>query len=280
MVNYLRNFKILFAREMRVNYPTKLAVGSHFFAELVTILLYWYTAKALTPKMEFKGQVGDDYFVYIILGELVLLLPATLLYSFTKSLKQLIQSQSLDYLSVQPYSRSFFLFNLGMQGLLVRGLQFFVTIFLLYGFFDFGLPLTKLAAISAMILISIPMFIGLGLLAASIVLYFGRGERVIIMASNISYIVAGVYFPVSVFPKYFATAVDWLSPFNILLNSVRLIQLQPQINFFAASQNIIVMICLGSFLLVLGMLVLENAFNSLNRRTKPLLLVGYSCKLI
>ncbi len=271
MPNFLKKYKLLFLKEFRELYPTRSAIFTQILGEMGTILLYWFTAKAISPKLEFTEKMGNDYFSYVMLGELTLLIPATLLYHYTKTIKTLFRDDVLDYLNTQPYNKTLFLLESVFPVTLLKGVQMTVTLILLYLFFNFKFPLTQIPILIIAIITSLPAFIGLGLIASAIILRWGRGERVIIMISNSAYILAGVYFPTDVFPKSFTLIIDWVSPFNNLLKSIRKLN-TPDYNFILLIQDLSQMFFSGIILFIVGYLIMELSFKRVIHRKKSLLI--------
>ena len=271
MLSSRSKYQLFFIKEFRDLYPVKTSMLTHALGELATILLYWYTAKALAPKLEFSGEMGGDYFSYIMLGELTLLIPATLLYHYTKAIKEMSRDHITSYLVTQSYNKTVFLLESVSSVFILRGIQLSLTMITIHLFFNFSFPLNQLLAFGIAIAVSLPSFVGLGLVAASIVLRWGRGERVIIMLSNSAYILAGVYFPTDVFPKYLGTLLDIISPFNLLLGVVRKIN-QQTYEVFDLLSSLGIIFLNSCILFLLGYLAMEYSFKKVIHRKKPLLI--------
>ena len=72
-----------------------------------------------------------------------------------------------------------------------------ITLLIAVFIFSFKMPAFSFPKVICLQIISLPLFIGLGLIAASILLRFSRGETVIGQISNMGIIFAGLYFPIA-----------------------------------------------------------------------------------
>lgn len=270
MENLKSKYSIFFKRDFFNTYPNRWALISHAITGLITISLYWYTAQAVAPKLEFERQIGSDYFLFVILGELALLIPATLLYNYVRIIKEMHASGGLNEFIVQPINKVRFLIEAGISGVLFRMINIFAILLTLKFIFKSEVSVDPLLTSFALVFVSLPAFIGLGLLAAALVLTFGRGEKSVIMLSNAAYILGGVYFPTQVFPSWFRETLNYVSPFNILLNGVRGVFAQnPEFTFIG---TVAPLLTIGLIFFVMGYIVLQGAFYYFNRRQKPLII--------
>jgi ABC-type polysaccharide/polyol phosphate export permease len=66
-----------------------------------------------------------------------------------------------------------------------------------------------------------PLFMGLGIIATSLFVFFGKGAGFVGAIAGLLNVVAGVYFPTSVFPEPLHKFLSVFSPFNLLLDETR-----------------------------------------------------------
>ena len=88
-------------------------------------------------------------------------------------------------------------------------------------FFALGHPLALVIAL----LLSLVAFSGLGLLSASFILAFKRGNPVVWVVGSLSTLLAGVYYPLELLPGYLRAAAE-LFPLTHSLRALRFIILQ------------------------------------------------------
>ena len=119
--------------------------------------------------------------------------------------------------------------------------------------------------------VHVPIFLSLGFFAASIVLYFGRGEKVIQLIVSASYVLAGVYFPPDVFPKVIKEVFSY-SPFNTLIQSSRE-TLTGQATDLGLSFKLLISLVIGVTLLILSFKLFCYLITHVDRKTnhRPLM---------
>ncbi|MBT4761628.1 MAG: hypothetical protein HOO06_08035 [Bdellovibrionaceae bacterium] len=210
-----------FLKELKNNFFSKWSYLTFILADLGSLFVYFYTAKAFIPKSDFSAQVGGDYFSFIVLGELTLLIPVTLLSLYSQQIKQCYFNGTLDLLRVSGRGIEKNIISLATPKLLIVLVKIIITFLFAILLFDFHMPLKVSFGFLVLQLISLPCFLGIGLAAAAVVIYFGRGDKALVVASNFLTVLAGVYFPLTVFSENIQSILVNFSPFGLLLNTVR-----------------------------------------------------------
>ena len=70
-------------------------------------------------------------------------------------------------------------------------------------------------------LLFLPVFLGLGLLATALTVFFGRGVQALSHLGVAVAVAAGAYFPVTLFPPVLQKTLTWVSPFTLFLQGIR-----------------------------------------------------------
>jgi ABC-2 type transport system permease protein len=101
--------------------------------------------------------------------------------------------------------------------------SFHVMIYILVGFFLFDLEIAKanLLSVFVIFMISIAAFIALGVMFASVILVFKRGESAMNAIGGLLLLLGGMLFPPEVFPG-FVGKLSVLSPFTYSLHGLRM----------------------------------------------------------
>jgi ABC-type polysaccharide/polyol phosphate export permease len=200
-----------------------------FFSTLVGVTVYWFTSQALHLTENFIG-LNQDYFTYLLIGELILMLPLSLIESPARAIQYLNQEKMLEYFLTRPNP-----FRALIEMALTRSLIGILNIIfiVLIAKFVFGWTLlgSTIFLIVSMSFISFPLFLGIGIIFGSIILYYKRGYSIISQFSYLCSIIAGAYFPTQVFSEKWRMALSNLSPFNALLENLRLFVSGAKINF-------------------------------------------------
>ena len=217
----LRAWGYLVLRDLRESYPNVSSVFGEAFLLLLSLVIYGYTAKAFGNSLEQKLPATDTYFTFILIGETALFIPFILFEGPIRVIRSAIAEDTWDQFVIHPQ---------GIQvPVLLQSLAYIprqvykITLTFVFAalFFSWQLTLSKLLILFFGIFISLPIFLGMGLIAAALLIYFGRGASPISYLSSISSILAGAYFPLAVFPKELQEVVGALFPFTIVLQGIR-----------------------------------------------------------
>ncbi|MEQ1876251.1 MAG: ABC transporter permease [Bdellovibrionia bacterium] len=262
------HLKLCIVNEFRDRYPGRLGPLGQLASELTLLTVYWFTAKAFQPTLTGVG----DYFSFIVVGELALALPNFLILGHSRAIRVLSQEGTLEPILVSPGRFSFKLTSVVLAGLLFEIARVLAVSAIAYFVFEVNLNHSLWPA-AFVLAFSLPMFAGLGLLSAAVVLHFGRGERVLAAGVTAAAVLSGAYFPSEVLPQSVSQAMQFLSPFTLLIEGIR-----GAVNEGWASAKLISSI---GFFIGGGFLTLPFAHFFLNavahrydRRLKPLLFRG------
>jgi ABC-type uncharacterized transport system permease subunit len=187
---------------------------------LATFLLLatlWFTSKAYSPVA--LNQV--DYFEYLLIGELVLHLPFSLLYQGLRLMKRIGLSNTADQLIVANRS----ILKMASSFLGVYFLKNCVRLILLFVlaslFFKAPFSLEQIPIYFLIVLLSSIPFVMLSLSLGSIVLFWGRGENIWGQVSSWMSFLSGAYFPLSIFPQWLQELLPFINPFALYLEMSR-----------------------------------------------------------
>ena len=235
-----------------------------------TLLFYWYFSKSIVAAPGLDSEMSEGYFVYILVGELSLLWPGVLLANPSRVVKQLYYKRALENLIVLKGKAAGLLVKMSLTQVILQSLKYIIYLIALL-FFSQQINVLYLVSFFIIQLIYVPLFLSLSLLAACIVVMYGRGEKIIQLFVSASYVLAGVYFPTDVFPHSFAVLVDFISPFNALLHGVRQMTAS-HYNVSIFLRDLGPTLLRGLVLFLVGYAIMEHSFKRVNRRKKPLLI--------
>lgn len=259
----LKAIALLIRLDLRDRYSSLWALIGETLAVAAGLLIYSYTAKAFAPAL---GTQSSDYFSFILVGELVMLVPLQLLENMTRNVRQLAAQGTIDPILMLPSRPQVAPVLLSMMTLPRDVARILLTLTL--ACFVFGMPISlKGAMIAALLqLMAIPAFIGFSMLACAALLCLGRGYGMLTYLTAGGAVIAGAYFPTTVLPELLQD-VGQYSPLNVLLESSRLaLSGKP-----GASQCAWALAKWGLLSLPLGYLCFGFSLNYLKRRGEPLL---------
>lgn len=209
----------LFSHELRLFFPRWFSPFVQAIIVLSSLIFYWYFSKSIMAAPSFEGEMPEGYFIYIIVGELSLLWPGILLANSSRVIKQFYYKRALDNLLVLKEKASGLLIKMSLSQMLLQSIKY-ILYFAAAFYFSQYINIGSVTNFLLLQLVYVPLFLGLGLLAGCIVVYFGRGEKIIQLFVSASYVLAGVYFPSTVFPKFVQDIFKY-SPFNDLIQLSR-----------------------------------------------------------
>lgn len=197
----MRTLWAFFRRDATIHTSYKLGFVMDLLGVFFTAATYYYVAKmfgaAATP---FLRAYGGDYFAFVLIGVAFAAYQNVGLNSFSQSLRQEQFLNTLEPLLVTPVSTPRFLIGSSLWDFLYATVR--VALYLGVGaaFFGFRLSQTRLAPASAVLVLTLLAFMGLGVFAASFIMRFKRGNPVTWIMEATSNLLGGVLFPLAALP--------------------------------------------------------------------------------
>lgn len=216
----LSGFWLLVRRDWRERFPTPWAGLGEAVALGLGLSLYWFTARAFGKGARLDG-LAPDYFSFVVLGEAVLLLPLYLISGFLRAVREAQADGTLEALFGLPGGGARGIVALGLASVPREAGRAALLLGVAALVFGFRLAPGQLAWLALAQLLALPTSIAIGLGAAAFFLRLGRGEAALGFLAALASILAGAYFPVTVFPPALAALAQALSPFNALLGLSR-----------------------------------------------------------
>lgn len=266
-------FKLSILKEYRNKYPTPFSWLGQIISELIMLTIYWYTAKAFLPNLQFlKG--GVDYFSYIVIGESVLFIPSLLMTVFVRIFRSEVHQGTFEptLLSAASLPKSWLIQALAL--VIVEGFRLVIVFLLAIGLFN--LSISSFSIISSAILLQIlafPFFAGFGLFGASLMIVFGRGDRILALLTTGMTVLAGAYFPANVLPLRLHGLLHQISPMTKLLDSTRQL-IQGEASSDLLIQSGLFLILSSLILSILGLAALRASIIYHRRRPQPLFFIS------
>ncbi len=224
-----------------------LQFASIFFSVLIFYFISNLLGEAAAP---YLAEYGGDYFAFVLIGIAFLGYFSTGLSSFANSLRHSQTTGTLEAMLTTPTHLSAIILASSIWDYLMTTLR--VLVYLAVGLFlmQTGLQGGNYLAALVVIILTVLVASSLGILSASFIMVFKRGDPIQWGVSTLSILLGGVYFPVAILPP----ALAWISrllPITYSLHAMRLALLQDA----AWSELIYDFLVLGLF--VVGLLPLS-----------------------
>ncbi len=212
-----------FQEEVSYRFSSLLRVLGVFFS-----LFVFYEISRLFPPEVVSGYLrpyGGNYFAFVVLGIALNDYSTTGLSHLPNTIRAWQTKGVLEPVLASPAPWSLVAWAVTAEGLLWSSLR--AALYVVVGalaiprFFALEHPMALLVAL----LLSLVAFSGLGLLSASFILAFKRGNPVVWVVGSLSTLLAGVYYPTKLLPGYLQ-AVAEVFPLTHSLRAMRLVILQ------------------------------------------------------
>jgi len=199
----LRKLVMLFRRDLAIARSYRAAFILEFFYALFGAASFYFLSKFIdSPQLQRSLPQGTTYFSFVLVGIAFFDYLSVALHTFDESLQNARQNGTLENLLVTQTSLPLILAGSSLYPFVLLSLR--TTIYLGWGAALFGFPLRSATWLGAICILaaSVLAFSGLGILSASYLLVFKRGNPVNWAVLGVSSVVGGMMYPVSVLPVW------------------------------------------------------------------------------
>lgn len=196
-MNALAALAAVLRRDIRLALSYRLDFLLRALSTFFSVALWYFFAAYLTPKAGLDG--GADYFGFVVVGTSLLGFLQVALHGFARRLREDQVTGTLEMLLASPAPPFLLLLGSCLWELLLQTAQAalgFAFAAALGAHFQVG----SVAGLLLASLLTLLCFGALGLLAASLLLVFQRGEPVTPFVGALFAMLGGVFFPVGVLP--------------------------------------------------------------------------------
>jgi ABC-2 type transport system permease protein len=173
-----------------------------FYALFGVASFYFLSKFIASPQLERSLPQGTSYFSFVLVGLAFFDYLSVVLHNFDESLQDARQNGTLENLLVTQTSLPVILAGSSLYPFVLLSLR--TVIYLGWGAALFGFPLRGANWPGALLILaaSILAFTGLGILSASYLLVFKKGNPVNWAVVGLSSVMGGMMYPVSVLPTW------------------------------------------------------------------------------
>lgn len=199
----LRKLALLFGRDLAVARSYRLAFLIEIFQSLFGAASFYFLSRFVdSPKLERSLPAGTSYFSFALVGIAFFDYMSVALTTFDSSLQEARQNGTLENLLVTQTPLPVILAGSSLYPFVLMSLR--TAIYIFWGAVLFGFPLRDANWLGAILVLgaSVLSFCGLGILSASYLLVFKRGNPVNWAILGLSTVLGGMMYPVSVLPVW------------------------------------------------------------------------------
>jgi ABC-2 type transport system permease protein len=194
---------LLFRRDFAVARSYRAAFAIEIFQALFGSASFYFLSRFVqSPTLQKSLPPGTTYFAFALVGIAFFDYLSVALYTFDASLQEAKQNGTLENLLVTQTSLPVILAGSSLYPFALMSLR--TAIYIGWGAILFGFPLQGANWTGALLVLaaSVLAFSGLGILSASYLLVFKRGNPVNWAILGLSSVVGGMMYPVSVLPRW------------------------------------------------------------------------------
>jgi ABC-2 type transport system permease protein len=221
MIRSLREVWIFFWRDLTIARTYRTAFLFEAIQALFGVAMFYYVARFVdSPQLQHALPQGESYFAFSLIGFVFFDYLHAALDTFDRSLEEARDSGTLEHLLVTQTSLPVILAGSAIYPFAATTLRIAVYIAWSAALFGFSLRQANWAAVAAVLLATLFAFSGLGILSASYLLLFKRGNPAKWFVLGISSVAGGMLFPISVLPDWLQL-VARLNPVTYALDAMR-----------------------------------------------------------
>ncbi len=209
-------------KDFLVESSYKLSFIFRIFGVLVTVFTYFFIDKLFGHRIVgHLQQFGVTYFSYVLLSMAFFSYVGVGLGSFSSRIRLEQMQGTLEAILLTPTKISTILFSLALWNFLFATLD--MAIYITLGIFLFKIDFSNINISSTLVILflTIISFSGLGILSASFIMVFKRGNPVGWIINSMEGLIGGVYFPITIMPAW----LQFLAKFLPITHAIRAIEL-------------------------------------------------------
>lgn len=221
MIRISREVLLFLWRDLRIarTYRIPFVLGA-VEALFGTAMLFFTSRFVDSPELRSTLPQGGNYFRFALVGFVFFDYLSAALDTFDRSLEEARDSGTLEHLLVTQTSLPVMLAGSAIYPFLATTVR--IGVYLAWGalLFHFPLQAANWLAVVIVLLASLLAFAGLGILSASYLLLFKRGNPGKWLLLGISSVVGGMLFPVDILPPWLQ-ALARINPITYTLDAMR-----------------------------------------------------------
>jgi len=217
----LRKMAAFLIRDFLVDVSYPFAFVWQWGSILFNLTTFYFLGRLLAgAAAPYLGPYGGGYFPFVFVGLALAAFQDVGLSAVSQTISYGMYTGTLEAMLLTPTSISTVVFS----SVLYQFFSALLTILIYVGFGAgfFGVPLgqANLPAAAVLLLLALTAHLPLGILSASFILVFKRGDPFTVILGKLTILLAGVYFPLQVLPQWVQT-ISWLLPFTHALEGLR-----------------------------------------------------------
>jgi ABC-2 type transport system permease protein len=252
MIRLLRDLLLFFWRDLSIARSYRISFLFEAVEALFGTALFYYVGRFVdSPQLQQALPQGGTYFAFSLVGFVYLDYMNAALDTFDRSLEEARNSGTLEHLLVTQTSLPVVVVGSALYPFAATTLR--IAVYIAWGalLFQFPLHAANWLTVAVVLLATLLAFSGLGILSASYLLLFKRGNPAKWFMLGLSSVAGGMLFPVNLLPEWLQI-VARLNPVTYALDAMRAALLAGA-SLFAVWRSLAVLLLFAAVLLPLAM---------------------------
>jgi ABC-2 type transport system permease protein len=207
----LRILWAFFKRDLLIETGYRLSFTLQLLGIVPVILMFFFLSRLVNGVAPGPlSAYGGNYFPFVLIGIAVQNYLTVSISGFSSSIRESQLSGTLEAVLAAPVKLPVFLMGSTAYSFVFNSLRIFL--YLLVGGFFFGAPFhwSRIIPVLATLLLIITSFAALGIVSASFIILFKRGNPINWGISVLSWLLGGVYYPVSILPEWLQNLASFI----------------------------------------------------------------------
>ena len=207
----LRKAIAFLIRDFKMQTSYRLAFLMQFFGIFFSVMIFFFLSQVFGKTVNSHlASYGGDYFAFVLIGIAFTSFLSTGLGSFSSSISSAQGQGTLEAMLVTPTKLATIILCSSLWNFALTA--FNVLVYLFLGAIVFGLDLSKTNVPAALLILflTILIFSSIGIVSASFIMVFKRGDPINWLFGSFSSLFGGTYFPITVLP-------DWLQKISYFI---------------------------------------------------------------
>jgi len=208
-----------FKRDLLIETGYRLSFTLQLLGIVPVILMFFFLSRLVDDVASGPlAPYGGRYFPFVLIGVAVQNYLTVSISGFSSSIRESQLSGTLEAVLAAPVKLPVFLMGSTAYSFVFNSLR--ILLYLAVGSLCFGAPFhwSRMVPVLAALLLIIASFTALGIVSASFIILFKRGNPINWGISVLSWLLGGVYYPVSILP-------EWLQGLSSLIPTTHALEL-------------------------------------------------------
>ncbi|PIV39336.1 MAG: ABC transporter permease [Candidatus Omnitrophica bacterium CG02_land_8_20_14_3_00__42_8] len=227
---------------IQLSYPFSFIFS--LFSILVTVATFYFISKLFGQEVTLHlKDYQTGYFPFVLIGIAFSGYLSTAIHSFSQNIRHEQIIGTLEAMMVTPTKLSILIISMSLWDFLFTSIT--TVVYLLFGVLFFKVDLSQMNLLAALIILilTIVSFSSIGIISASFIMVFKKGDPISWLITTFSGFFGGVFFPISILPKPLQT-ISYLFPITYSLRALRQALLQGySLKMLASDIGVLLVFC-------------------------------------